>query len=165
MYTRWSKIALVAAIALFSTLVTFNNLTDYTSNFRFVSHVLSMDDTFPDNRGMWRAIHSPVVHHTGYIAIIATECMIALLCWTGAVKLYRARTAPEQFNSEKKFAICGLTVGILLWFTGFITIGGEWFLMWQSSTWNGQEAAFRLVVIMGITLVYITTPEKTDKPE
>jgi predicted small integral membrane protein len=163
MYIRWSKIILLAAIALFSTLVTFNNLTDYTSNFRFVSHVLSMDDTFPGNQGMWRAIRSPWVHHAGYIAIIATEFFVALLCWAGAVKLYRSRAGPEQFNREKKFAVCGLTAGMVLWFTGFMTIGGEWFLMWQSATWNGQEAAFRLVVIMGIALVYIATPEKMDE--
>lgn len=162
MYTRWSKITLVAAIALFSTLVVFNNLTDYTSNFRFVSHVLAMDDTFPGNSGMWRAFYSPLVHHAAYVAIITTELLVALLCWAGAAKLYKARTEPEKFNREKKFAICGLTAGILLWFTGFMSIGGEWFLMWQSATWNGQESAFRLVVIMGITLVYITAPENTD---
>lgn len=164
MYTRWSKITLVAAIALFSTLVVFNNLTDYTSNFRFVSHVLAMDDTFPGNSGMWRALRSPLVHHVAYGAIIATELLVALLCWIGAAKLYRTRTEPESFHQEKKFAICGITTGILLWFTGFMSIGGEWFLMWQSATWNGQESAFRLVVIMGIALVYLTAPENQNAP-
>ena len=37
----------------------------------------------------------------------------------------------------------GTTLGFLVWFTGFLVIGGEWFAMWQSATWNGQEAAFR----------------------
>ena len=52
-----------------------------------------------------------------------------------------------------------LTLGICLWFTGFITVGGEWFLMWQSETWNGQQAAFRLVVILGIVLLYLIQPD------
>ena len=47
----------------------------------------------------------------------------------------------------------------MLWFTGFIAVGGEWFLMWQSEKWNGQNAAFRLVVIIGITLVYLVQPD------
>jgi predicted small integral membrane protein len=42
---------------------------------------------------------------------------------------------------------------MLLWFTAFVTMGGEWFLMWQSKTWNGEEAAFRLFVCEGIVLV------------
>jgi predicted small integral membrane protein len=31
--------------------------------------------------------------------------------------------------------------------------------MWQSNTWNGQEAAFRLVVVLGIVLLYVVGPE------
>jgi predicted small integral membrane protein len=31
--------------------------------------------------------------------------------------------------------------------------------MWQSKVWNGQESAFRLVVILGITLIYLVQPE------
>ena len=59
MSLRLTKTALVGAIALFYTLVVFNNVTDYYSNYQFVRHVLSMDTTFPGNRGMWRAIESP----------------------------------------------------------------------------------------------------------
>ena len=51
MYTRYSKIAFVWAIALYALLVVCNNLTDYGSNYQFVAHVLKMDTTFPDNRG------------------------------------------------------------------------------------------------------------------
>ena len=51
MYTRYSKIAFVWAIALYALLVVFNNLTDYGSNYQFVAHVLKMDTTFPGNRG------------------------------------------------------------------------------------------------------------------
>jgi predicted small integral membrane protein len=160
--TRWSKIALVFSIAFFSTLVVFNNLTDYGSNFLFVSHVLSMDTTFPDNNGMWRAITSPFLHHAAYVVIIVTEFLVALLCWIGTFKLYRARRDGSQFNQEKKLAIGGLTLGILLWFTGFMAIGGEWFLMWQSEVWNGQQAAFRLAALIGIILVYLVAPDSED---
>jgi predicted small integral membrane protein len=36
-----------------------------------------------------------------------------------------------------------------------MTIGGEWFLMWQSETANGQQAAFRLVMIVTVILIYL----------
>jgi predicted small integral membrane protein len=118
-----------------------------------------MDTTFPDNTGRWRAIMSPWVHHAVYLLITATECSVALLCWLGAFRLYRSRSDASRFNRNKDLAVCGLTLGIVLWFTGFITIGGEWFLMWQSQTWNGQQAAFRLAAMMGISLVYVVMPD------
>ncbi|HZD29913.1 MAG TPA: DUF2165 family protein, partial [Xanthobacteraceae bacterium] len=40
---RAAKAATVAAIALFASLVTFGNLTDYGTNFAFVQHVMSMN--------------------------------------------------------------------------------------------------------------------------
>ena len=159
MYTRSSKVLLVWAVACFASLVVFNNLTHYDSNFTFVVHVLKMDTTFPGNRAMWRAIHSPSLHHAFYWLIIFLEAVIAVLCWVGGFRLLSSINDSTLFNKAKSVATIGLTLGILLWFTGFITIGGEWFLMWQSETWNGQEAAFRLVVIIGIVLLYLIQPD------
>ena len=38
---------------------------------------------------------------------------------------------------------------------GFMAVGGEWFLMWQSKTWNGQDAAARLFLFMGLSLLFL----------
>ena len=157
---RCSKILLVASVALFTTLVVFNNITDYGSNYAFVEHVLRMDTTFPNNKGMWRAITSPTLHHAAYVLIILMEGITALLCWAGAIKLLGAlRTEGIKFNQSKKVAIAGLTLGFCLWFMGFIGIAGEWFLMWQSAQWNAQQAAFRLTTIFGIVLLFVTMPD------
>jgi Predicted small integral membrane protein (DUF2165) len=43
--TRITKVVMVASLALFALLVTFDNLTDYDTNYAFVQHVLSMDTT------------------------------------------------------------------------------------------------------------------------
>jgi predicted small integral membrane protein len=56
MVTRTAKILLLVALALLYTLVVFDNVTDFDSNYQFVRHVLMMDDTFPGNHGMWRAL-------------------------------------------------------------------------------------------------------------
>ena len=159
MTVRYSKIILVWAIALYSSLVVFNNLTDYGSNYAFVSHVLKMDTTFAGNQGMWRAVDSPFIANALYWLIIATETAVALLCWAGGWRLLRSVRDVRAFNGAKALAVAGLTLGILLWFSGFLTIGGEWFLMWQSQTWNGQEAAFRLVAVLGIVLLYTVQPD------
>ncbi len=164
MFTRLSKVILVWAIAFFTSLVAFNNLTDYDSNYAIIGQVLKMDTTFPDNQGLWRAIESPLVHHLVYGFIIFIEIIIATLCWFGGFRLFQSVKNPAIFNQAKKLAVLGLTLGILLWFTGFMTIGGEWFLMWQSEIANGQQAAFRLVVIIGITLIYIVQPDEENHP-
>lgn len=156
MFIRYSKIAIVWAIALHASLVAFNNLTDYNSNYWFVVHVLKMDTTFPDNQGMWRAINASSMHHLLYWVIILVQLAISVLCWWGGARLFRARNDALSFNPTKGVAVAGLTLGIILWFTGFITVGGEWFMMWQSEVWNGNQSSFRLIVVFGIALLYLT---------
>jgi predicted small integral membrane protein len=164
MISRLSKTLLVAASAFYYTLVVFNNLTDYNSNYQFVHHVLLMDSTFPGNHGMWRAIQPLWIHTAFYGLIILCEVVAMLLIWAGTVRLLRAigKTA-TVFQSAKRLAIAGLTVGMLMWFGAFLTIGGEWFLMWQSPTWNGQDAAFRMFLVEGIVLLLLLTPEVEDQ--
>ena len=159
MANRWIKIGLVLSAGLFSTIIAFNNITDYYSNFHFVSHVLSMDDTFPDNRGMWRAITNKNIHHFFYWVIILTEVAVAALLLFSGFKLWKYRKEPTAFQQAKGWAVIGLGLGIILWFTGFIAIGGEWFLMWQSQNWNGQQSAFRIAALFGIFLIYLNQPE------
>lgn len=160
MILRLSKTLLVAAVALFYTLLVFNNLTDYGSNYAFVHHVLLMDSTFPGNHVMWRAIHPLWIHAAFYDAIIAWEAATMLLLWAGSVELLRAVGRPGgAFQEAKTLAISGLTVGLLMWFVAFLSVGGEWFLMWQSHTWNGQEAAFRMFVVVGMVFLLLVMPE------
>ena len=151
---------MVLSFALYASLVAFGNVTDYHSNFFLVSHVLAMDTTFPNNQSMWRAIESPVLHHIAYSVIIGTEVVIALFCWVGGFRMLKTAGNAVTFNHSKKMAIVGLTLGFLLWFTGFMTIGGEWFLMWQSDVANAQQAAFRLVVIIAIVLIFLVQPDE-----
>ena len=146
-------------VAFFASLVVINNLVDYDSNYMFVCHVLTMDDTFSDSVAMSRAVDSSLLHHALYWLIIAVEAAIAVLCWTGGYRLFRNTRDSARFHRAKGVAIAGLTLGIFLWFAGFITIGGEWFLMWQSEKWNGLQTSFRLVVILGIVLLFLVQPD------
>jgi hypothetical protein len=158
MITRLSKIALAAAVGLLMAIIVLNNLTDYKSNYDFVFHVLSMDTTFPGNALMWRSIHSVPVYHAFYASLIIWEAAAAVLLFVGAWKLWQMRGASaEAFNQAKNLVIGGLALNLLQWLVAFITIGGEWFLMWQSSTWNGQTAAGRMFAIVGIILIFVNT--------
>ena len=165
MILRAAKVVLVFAVGLYYTIVVFTNLTDYYSNYQFVRHVLMMDSTFPGNHEMWRALNAPACHTAFYAGIIAWESIAMLLCWWGGVHLARAFSAPAAvFHQAKRVALAGLVVALLMWLVAFLTVGGEWFLMWQSKAWNGQEAAFRMFTVVGIVLLLVAQPESEGQP-
>lgn len=163
MTLRISKTLLVFAAAIFYSLVVFNNLTDYDSNYQFVRHTLMMDSTFPGNHGMWRAINSPAIHTVFYLTIIAWEMATMVLCWWGGARMVRSvKQGAAAFQSAKELAVAGLTAGLLMWLVAFLSVGAEWFLMWQSKTWNGQEAAFRMFMVVGIVLLLVAQREHEE---
>jgi predicted small integral membrane protein len=165
MITRIAKTLLLAGVALFYTLVVFNNLTDSNSNFQFVRHVLTMDTTLPGNHGMWRALPSPVWHVVFCQSIIAWEMVTAVLLWVGFVRLLRAlRLSAAGFNLAKRVPVIALTLSLLMWLVAFLAIGGEWFLMWQSLTWNGQQAAFRNFAVVGLVFLILLQPDTDLQP-
>jgi predicted small integral membrane protein len=165
MITRAAKVLLLAAVALFYTLVVFNNVTDFDSNYQFVRHVLSMDSTFPGNHEMWRALPSPVFHLAFYLGIIGWEIATTILLWWGVVRLLRSmRLSAGAFNAAKRVPVMALTLSMLMWLVAFLSVGAEWFLMWQSHTWNGQEAAFRMFAAVGLVLLIVLQPDTEGQP-
>jgi predicted small integral membrane protein len=105
------------------------------------------------------------MHLVFYYGIILWEIATALLlCW-GATRLARdLRNTADAFNRTKGVAILALTLSLLMWLVAFVSIGGEWFLMWQSRAWNGEDAAFRMFTIVGIVLLVLTRPESETQP-
>ncbi len=160
MIVRLSKIALVLAVGVFGLLVGGDNVIDYGTNYAFVTHVMDMDTIFPDSTLAWRAVTSPVLHQVAYAGIIAVELLSGALCVAGSGRLWKLRAeSARDFNAGKDVAVAGLVLGLLLWFGGFLIVGGEWFQMWQSKTWNGQEAAFRFVASIGLVLIFLNQPD------
>jgi predicted small integral membrane protein len=165
MTLRAIKSALVFGVAIFYSLVVFNNITDYGSNYEFVRHVMMMDSTFPGNRGMWRAIDAPLLHTAFYLSIITWEAITMLLCWWGGFRMAQALGGTAaSFHQAKRVSIAALTLSLLMWLVAFLAVGGEWFLMWQSKTWNGQDAAFRMFTVVGIVLLLVAQPDAEGQP-
>lgn len=161
MLIRLAKILLPLALAAFTFLVALDNIIDYGTNFLFVRHVLSMDTTFPGNTLSWRAITAPAAWHASYGLIIGAEGATCLFLLFGAYKLWRVRRGSgAAFNAAKALVTLGCTVGFLVWFFGFMVVGGEWFAMWQSKTWNGQDAAFKFyMTILGV-LIFVNQADQ-----
>jgi predicted small integral membrane protein len=159
---RLAKVAMTAALAAFAFIVTYDNIVDYGTNYEFVKHVLSMDTTFPGNKLMGRAITDPRLWTLGYAAIIAAEGVVFLLLAMATVAMLLAVRAPAvQFQRAKTWMVAGAAFGFMVWFFGFMVVAGEYFAMWQSKAWNGQEPAFRFYMTLLAVLIFVN--QKDDE--
>jgi predicted small integral membrane protein len=157
---RIVKLAMVGALAAFALLVTIDNLIAYDVNYAFVRHVLSMDTTFPGNPLLTRRILSPTLWQAAYALIILGEGLTgATLAVAAILLLRRLRSDAAHFNRAKRWVHIGVGLGFLVWFFGFMVVGGEWFQMWQSHQWNGQQPAFRFYMTMLAVLIFVNQPD------
>jgi len=150
--THLTTTLLTATVALYITLVAFGNITDFGTNQQFVRHVLAMDTTFKDDDLMWRAITSHAWQDAAYVGIIVWETIAALVLILATYLWVRRHPLAQRAST------LGLLMLLLLFGAGFIGIGGEWFAMWQSKTWNGLEAATRVFVLSGVALLVTHLP-------
>lgn len=158
---RLCKVSMCLALAVFGLLTGIDNIIDYDTNYQFVLHTLAMDTVFPGSSLKWRAISSPLWAEFCYVLIILGELVTGGLLLVGVIRLAQSVGDAARFSAAKRWVYLGCSLGFLLWFGGFMLIGGEWFKMWQSATWNGVESAFRFALIMLAVLIFVAQPEDT----
>jgi predicted small integral membrane protein len=157
---RCCKLLLALGVGLLLALVAVNNVFDYNSNLKFVQHILAMDTIDPANPLHWRAIRNVPAQHVFYVLLILWEFSAAGAVILGAVHSAKCIRADGQtFHRSKNGIVIGLTLSMLIWLVAFLTVGGEWFLMWQSPTWNGQAAALRMFLLSGVVMIVVLLPD------
>ncbi len=157
---RIVKAVMVASVGAWSLVIAWGNVADYGSNWAFVQHVLAMDTVFPDNAVRSRAITDRTLQQLAFWAIIATQWTMAAVTLYGAARLFGARGDRRAFVAAKAPAAVGLLLVWLLYYTGFVTVGGEWFTMWQSAVRNGQAKAVMFVTCSTLALIVLLLPEE-----
>jgi predicted small integral membrane protein len=145
---------LTAIMASYMTLVAFGNITDFGTNQAFVQNVFDMGTTFNDPDLMWRAIENDTIANVAYLGIIVWETLTALVLWWGVVRLI------VGFRNDDWDGALGLLMMMILFAFGFITIGGEWFAMWQSSQWTGLDPALQNFILAGTSLILLHLPSR-----
>ena len=155
---RVQKALLIAAVSLYMALVALGNALDPSANLTYVQHVLAMDTVNAESTQKWRAITSPELWRLGYVLVLVYQVVVAAWLAWAAWKLLRA--GGNDWAAARNFASGALVTTMLLWLVPFITIGGEWFQMWQSQTYNGIESATRNFLWNGVILLYLQTPNE-----
>lgn len=124
-----------------------------------------MDTTFPGNGLLHRRVISPGLCQAAYALIILGEGLTGLtLLMAAVVLLWHVRSDAARFNRTKPRSISARRSGFWCGSSGFLVVGGEWFQMWQSQTWNGQQAAFRFYVTILAALIFVNQQD-ADLPE
>jgi predicted small integral membrane protein len=99
------------------------------------------------------------------VSIVLYEITTGGLLWFAGFRLLsNLRGSPEMFHAAKKTGVIALTMSMLMWLTAFLSVGNEWFLMWQSKEWSGEVAAQHMFAIAGIILLYLVKPELEGQP-
>lgn len=147
------KSAVVFSVALFFSIVAFNNLTDFESNRDIVMKVMTLDTVQNDNI-TWRSVMSSKVHLIVYWSFILWEAVTAAFCWVGAYSLF--------MRGIKKSALVGLTMGFLFYMIGFVDIASEWFYLWQSEMKSGQIKAILFSLLM-LSCLYFVSSNANEK--
>lgn len=161
---RFIQISLGFGFSIFFMLIFINNCVDYNTNFNFVKNVLEMKHTFHNSPLNLRAISSNNLHHFIYLMIMVYELICGLLMAYGSYRLIECWSQPSQvFHQAKAMLLMGFGLSILLWFYGFIIIGSEWFLMWQSKQWNGFHKAFELLCLSLLSIGIVLHNEREQK--
>jgi len=148
-------------------LVAVGNITDFATNQAFVHHVLVMDTTnFGAEPGteldpnvMWRAVSASPLQNAAYVCIIVWESLagLVLIAATAALVIDRGTC----HTRARALSTIGLLMIIALFVGGFVDVGGEWFQMWRSTSWNGLDTAFRTIVVASLPLILIHLPATT----
>lgn len=149
MSIRHFKIILVLFVGLQGWLYVAENLANWPSAVGAVSYVISQQ-----GHAAYPVKIFPALTGTGWaslaLALIVTgEFLVGALSLRGCWKLWAARKADAAtFNAAKAPAMMGAAMAMVVWFGGFVVIGGALFAMWQTQLGDGS---FRGAFIYSMT--------------
>ena len=160
MIERRLKILMIGGVTLLCGFIVAANIHDPGTNLLFVQHVFSMDTIIPVSAMADHAISIPLLWRIAFWLIVTGEGLTAALFALGTVELLRARKlTARDFHQAKRFVFAAAGWGFVVWFIGFLAVGGEWFAMWQSQVWDGQPAAFRFFASILLVLIFVAQPD------
>jgi len=160
---RDMKILFSAMAGTFLLLVGLTNVIDYPTNLAFVRQVSRMEGLFSGESLRGRRVEAPWAHHLMYVAIIAWELGCGVLAMSGALRMWRARdTEAGAFRRAADATTYAYGGAVLLWFGGFATVAGEWFLMWRGPAAETQGTALHLAAVFLLLLVFHASGESSD---
>lgn len=150
----------VLMVAAYYLMVAFDNITNPTnpnaSNWPFVQGVLSGDGVPADSGFEWRFIDATWFQALSYVGVMVGETLAGVTLLLGGILGLRRSGSCPRWGNTQKWTYVGGTIGLAVFFFGFMVVGGNWFIMYLNSKWNGLEPAFQNSTMTGIMLILVT---------
>jgi len=161
MSIRYLKIVLVVFVGLSGFLLVAGNIANWNAGFELVRYVMSMEGHEIYGTHIFPPVTNSVLVILAYLTILSGEFLVGGLSFKGAWDLWGARReSADVFNAAKTFALLGTGMAVVVWFGGFVVIGGTLFQMWQTKIGAGSfDGAFVFAVGGGLVLLFVSSPD------
>jgi predicted small integral membrane protein len=161
MLIRYLKVILVVFVGLTGLLFVAGNIANWNAGLESVGYVLSMEGHEIYGSHIFPPVTKSAFVTIAFLLILAGEFLVGALSLKGAWDLWSTRKgSADAFNASKTYAILGTGMALVVWFGGFIVIGGVLFQMWQTKIGAGSfHDAFIFAVMGGLVLSFVNTPD------
>ena len=161
MATRFLNIILVVFVGLHGFLYVAGNIANWNAGLGAIAYVLSMEGNEIYGSHIFPPVTNSVMVTIAFLLILAGEFLVGALSFKGAWDLWIARKgSADTFNASKTYAIVGTGMAVVVWFGGFIVVGGALFQMWQTPIGaSSLDNAFVFAVTGGLILLFVSNPD------
>ena len=156
---RLIPLLILLGTGVMGAIVVLNNITAPGANLAFVEHIMTMDTTNMDEGTQWRAIQSPILHRIAFVTILLFEVAVTVLSLVGSYYLATNLGAPaDAWEAAKLFGYLAFMAALVVWFLVIQVVGAEWFVSWQSESWNAIRDSTRinLITLAGIIILRLS---------
>lgn len=162
MAIRITKIILVLFVGLQGWLYVAGNLANWDAGLSAIAYVLGMQEHTYYANHLLPPITSPALVTAAFVIIVFGEFLVGALSFKGVWDLWKARkSSAETFNASKTCAILGPATAMVVWFGGFIVLGGGLFQMWQTQIGDGSfTGSFVYAATSGLVLLFVQADDR-----
>ncbi len=164
-WTVWRTARVVTSIfvlmvASYYLVVGFDNITNPTnpnaSNWPFVQGVLSGDGVPADSGFEWRFIDATWFQAISYIGIMTMETLTGIVLLIAGILGLRRSSTSAAWAGAQRWTYLGGILGLTVFMFGFMVVGGNWFIMYLNSKYNGLEPASQNIIFTLGMLILVT---------
>lgn len=161
MAIRYLKIILVFFVGLQALLYFADNIINWSSAVHHVTYVLSLEGHEIYSASLVPSITHAALVTTVLLVILFGELLVGVLSIKGAWDLWKERTSrADAFNASKTYAIFGPGMALVVWFGGFIVLGGALFQMWQTQLGDASlDGSFVYAMTAGVIMLFVNQPD------
>ena len=137
------------------------NIANWHAGLGAVGYVLGMQGHETYATHIFPPVTSAAMVTIAFLLILTGEFLVGALSLRGAWDLWNSRKdSAGAFNDAKTYAVLGAGMAMVVWFGGFMVIGGALFQMWQTQIGAGSfHDAFIFAATGGLVLLFVSNPD------